>query len=117
MRLGEVGALYWSDIDEEKGVIHVRRTITRQESGQFCMGDSPKSEAGVRDIPMNEAIRTLLCQQRQREISRRPGFGQLCFPSPTGQMISHGSVNQNIRRILSGLRSRGMEIAPFTSHA
>lgn len=117
MRLGEVGALYWSDIDEEKGVIHVRRTITRGETGQFCIGDSPKSEAGVRDIPMNDAIRALLSRQHRRNISRRPGFTQLCFPSPTGGMISHGSVNQNIRRILSGLRSRGIEIAPFTSHA
>lgn len=117
MRLGEVGALYWSDIDEEKGVIRVRRTITRGETGQFCIGDSPKSEAGVRDIPINEAIRALLSRQRGRNIRRRPGFMQLCFPSPTGQMISHGSVNQNIRRILAALRGRGMEIAPFTSHA
>ena len=31
MRLGEVTALYPSDIDEEKGFIHVNKTITKNE--------------------------------------------------------------------------------------
>lgn len=54
MRLGEVGALSWNDIDEEANVIHVRRTITRTEDGIFYIGDSPKTDAGARDIPMNK---------------------------------------------------------------
>ena len=117
MRLGEVGALYWSDIDLEKQLIHVRRTITRTEDGVFFIGDSPKSQAGLRDIPINAALSDLLDRQRGRQLLRKPGFRQLCFPSPTGQMISHGSVNQNIRRILSQLDSQGISIPPFTSHA
>ena len=39
MRLGEIGALCWNDIDWENRLIHVRRTITRTEEGaffQFC---------------------------------------------------------------------------------
>lgn len=117
MRLGEVGALCWNDIDWEKQLIHVRRTITRTEDGIFVIGDSPKSPAGLRDIPMNDAILSLLRCQRQKQLNPKPGFRQLCFPSPTGQMISHGSVNQNIRRILSQLRRQGIDIQPFTSHA
>ena len=112
-----MGALYWSDIDLEKQLIHVRRTITRTEDGIFFIGDSPKSQAGLRDIPINAALSDLLDRQRGRQLLRKPGFRQLCFPSPTGQMISHGSVNQNIRRILSQLDSQGISIPPFTSHA
>ena len=117
MRLGEVGAICWSDIDFENRLIHVRRTITRTEEGVFFIGDRPKSPAGLRDIPMNDALFSLLNRQKQRQLMRKPNFRQLCFPSPTGQMISHGSVNQNIRRILSALQSQGTQIPPFTSHA
>ena len=117
MRLGEVGAICWNDIDFENRLIHVRRTITRTENGVFFIGDSPKSPAGLRDIPMNDTLCSLLDRQKRRQLPRKPNFRQLCFPSPTGQMISHGSVNQNIRRILSALRSQGIQIPPFTSHA
>lgn len=117
MRLGEIGALCWNDIDWENRLIHVRRTITRTEEGVFFIGDSPKSPAGLRDIPMNDALFSLLDRQKGRQLAEKPGFRQLCFPSPTGQMINHGSVNQNIRRILSALRSQGIQIPPFTSHA
>lgn len=125
MRLGEVGALYWSDIDEEANVIHVRRTITRTEDGIFYIGDSPKSDAGVRDIPMNAGIKKLLKQQREKQekrikqkVCQQPSKEQkLCFLSPTGQMIGHGPVNKNIRRILFQLEEKGIHMEPFTSHA
>ena len=125
MRLGEVGALYWSDIDEETNVIHVRRTITRTEDGIFYIGDSPKSDAGVRDIPMNDGIKNLLKQQKEKlEKSTRQKYCQqdgkeqiLCFQSPTGQMIGHSQVNKNIRRILHKLEEKGIHMEPFTSHA
>lgn len=125
MRLGEAGALYWSDIDKEKNVIHVRRTITRTEDGVFYIGDSPKSEAGVRDIPMTEGMKKLLEQQKKKQEKRRnqknfqqnSKYQMLCFTSPTGQMIGHGTVNKNIRRILCELDKKGIYIKPFTSHA
>ena len=125
MRLGEAGALYWSDIDKEKNVIHVRRTITRTEDGVFYIGDSPKSEAGVRDIPMTEGMKKLLEQQKKKQKKRRnqknfqqnSKYQMLCFTSPTGQMIGHGTVNKNIKRILCELDKKGVYIKPFTSHA
>lgn len=116
MRLGEVGALFWSDIDEKKRMIHVRRTITRTENGIFCIGDSPKTDAGIRDIPMNAAIEALIQQQKEKRPGR-PEFAMLCFHSPTGKMISHGAVNKNIRKILRELCNQGIVIEPFTSHA
>lgn len=125
MRLGKVGALYWSDIDEEANVIHVRRTITRTEDGICYIGDSPKSDAGVRDIPMNKGIKEILKQQREKQEKRkrqkaRPQDSKeqiLCFLSPTGKMIGHYAVNKNIRKILCKLKEKGIHIEPFTSHA
>ena len=127
MRLGEVGALYWSDIDEEKNVIHVRRTITRTEDGVYYIGDSPKSGASYRDIPMNDAIKALLRRQREKQKNlfqqkkknqhHLYQYEKMCFTSSKGQMVNHGSVNRNIRKILSGLQEQGIVIEPFTSHA
>lgn len=119
MRLGEVGALYWSDIDKEKNVIHVRRTITRTEDGIFCIGDSPKTDSGIREIPMNAAIRNVLEQAKKKwdTLQKQPRYEMLCFLSPRGLMISHGTVNKNIRIILSKLQEQGIFIEPFTSHA
>ena len=125
MRLGEVGALYWSDIDEEANVIHVRRTITRTEDGTFNIGDSPKTDAGARDIPMNKGMKEILMKQKEKhEKQKSQNVGQkvskeqrLCFLSPTGKMIGHYPVNKNIRKILCKLEEKGIYIEPFTSHA
>ena len=125
MRLGEVGALYWSDIDEEANVIHVRRTITRTEDGTFYIGDSPKTDAGARDIPMNKGMKEILMKQKEKhEKQKSQNVGQkvskeqrLCFLSPTGKMIGHYPVNKNIRKILCKLEEKGIYIEPFTSHA
>lgn len=125
MRLGEVGALYWSDSDEEANVIHVRRTITRTEDGIFYIGDSPKTDAGARDIPMNKGIKEILMKQRekheksegQKDDPQHIIEQKLCFLSPTGKMIGHYPVNKNIRKNLYKLKEKGIRMEPFTSHA
>ena len=106
MRLGEAGALYWSDIDYELNVIHVRRTITRDKKGVFVIGESTKSEAGNRDIPMNEGIREILTRQKEKNT------GKLVFISKRGYMISHSTVNREIRNVCI---STGIDV--ITSHA
>lgn len=102
----------------EKAVKTYHRALTEAEQKKFM-------DADVRDIPMNEGIKKLLKQQREKQENRiRPKNSYqdpkeqiLCFPSPTGHMIGHGSVNKNIRRILCKLEEKGIHIEPFTSHA
>lgn len=45
MRIGEVSALTWGDIDYGQNVIHVTKTVTFNEGGTMTIG-SPKSKAG-----------------------------------------------------------------------
>ena len=47
LRLGELRALRWGDVDEKAGVLHVQRSWDAIE-GEV----EPKSSAGVRDIPI-----------------------------------------------------------------
>ncbi len=59
LRLGELLALTWDDIDFKEGVLRVSRTIQRvktyKETGnksEVVIQDSPKTKAGFRSIPI-----------------------------------------------------------------
>jgi integrase len=52
LRAGEIQALRWSDVDFDRGVIHVRRSWDRK-AGPIA----PKSKAGVRKVPMATPVR------------------------------------------------------------
>lgn len=52
LRIGEVLALQNKDIDLEKNVIHISKTLTRDKNGKVIMGNNTKTFAGVRDVPI-----------------------------------------------------------------
>ncbi len=55
LRLGELQALRWEDVDFDRGVIHVRRSWDRREGPV-----DPKSSAGLRTVPLAAALREQL---------------------------------------------------------
>lgn len=62
MRIGEICALTWNDIDMDMGVIHIRKTLQRiyiRENGMShteLILDVPKSANSIRDIPMTKDL-------------------------------------------------------------
>src|SRR5690606_10452804 len=66
MRIGEICALTWEDVDTEHGVIHVRKTIQRIyviEDGKRrteLLLDSPKTKNSIREIPMSRDLLRML---------------------------------------------------------
>ena len=62
LRIGEVGALTWNDIDAEQGVIYVNKTIQRIylvgeiEKRTEVIIDTPKSKNSIREIPMTKEL-------------------------------------------------------------
>lgn len=50
MREGEICGLRWKDVDLERGVIHVRNVIAREDNR--CYEKEPKTRHGMRDIPV-----------------------------------------------------------------
>ena len=65
MRIGEICALKWEDIDLPGKIIHVRHTLQRIQT--FGTGKKtkivitePKSASSVRDIPITDCLMTLL---------------------------------------------------------
>ena len=62
LRLGEVCALRWSDIDLAEGVLRVQRTVYRINYGKRTelVLQTPKSENSVRAIPLTAKMLSLL---------------------------------------------------------
>jgi integrase len=66
IRIGEICALTWEDIDTSTGVIHIRKTIQRiyiVEDGDRhteLILDTPKTKNSIRDIPMNRDLLKML---------------------------------------------------------
>ena len=65
LRIGELCALKWSDIDLENRIIHVCRTVQRlsKEGGRSkteLVENSPKSECSRREIPVSASALALL---------------------------------------------------------
>ena len=66
IRIGEICALTWNDIDTENGIIYVRKTIQRIyiiENGSRhteLLLDTPKTKNSIREIPMTKNLLQLL---------------------------------------------------------
>lgn len=88
MRIGEIAALKWSDIDFDTNLIHVQHTYQRiqainevEKRTQLVFTDS-KTDASVRVIPIGPTLKKLLLKHKK---SSRGGFvfstnGQPCEP-------------------------------------
>lgn len=67
MRIGELAGLKWSDIDWDKNVICVRRTLNYKkydgDSGKTFHVENPKTRTSIREIPINKICSLALKKQ------------------------------------------------------
>lgn len=71
MRCGEIMGLMWKDVDMENRRLHICQNLTvvyDVENGSKVHLGTPKSEAGVRTIPISEHLTTLLENCRNEHI-------------------------------------------------
>ncbi|MCL2574887.1 MAG: site-specific integrase [Defluviitaleaceae bacterium] len=73
MRIGEISALVWSDIDFNSGFISVDKTSTRvrnRDEGATTKTkiiiSEPKTSKGTRQVPINNAVRNILLEQKKK---------------------------------------------------
>ena len=84
LRISEVCALRWNDIDFEAEILHVRSTVARVKGeGGDCATkliiDRPKTKASLRDIPISRKLMGALIslyKKRKSEyvVSKKVGF-------------------------------------------
>jgi integrase len=118
-RVGEVAALGWSDIDIEKNVIHITKTVTKSLDGKTIIGDSTKTKAGRRDIPLNDGIKAILKKQKHKMASYDGiiKFNGRIFSTMYSGIVQQNTVNKAIRDALKRLEEKGTHIEHFTCHA
>lgn len=120
-RGGEAGALQWGDIDTARGIIHIRRTVTRNEKCKFIIGDTAKTASSIRDIPINAAIREIL--DEQRELARGLSGGNAIpidgriFTAARGGILNCNVLDATIRNVLRKMEKDGIDIEYFSIHS
>ena len=110
MRVGELTGLRWQDVDMENGMISVNHTLVyynhRDELGTYFSINTPKTEAGCREIPMVAGVKEAfeMIREYQQEVGiqskvRIDGYEDFIFVNKDGNMQHHGTLNKAIKRI------------------
>lgn len=72
LRVGEMAALTWEDVDFKEGRIEINKTVNRYRKIDhgFTIGiASPKSKTSNRAIPMNSVVKTTLLKLKMQNIT------------------------------------------------
>ena len=105
MRHGEAGALTFADIVEESGSMAkaiVCKTITKAEDGQFVIGDTTKTKAGVRTVALpDEALDAVKAQRKRwmKEKGRCIQQDELIFTATDGGLCDVTNTTRACKRI------------------
>lgn len=95
-RLGEAVGVHWEDVDLERQVLHVRRTVLRVP-GQGLIAKGPKSKAGQRTLRLPLWLVAML-----RERRGRAGDGALVFPDSLGGYRDRNNIEKDFRKVREG---------------
>jgi len=109
-RIGEVLGLRWQDCDFENGIIMIDHTlIYRLQDNGKCEFHitTPKTKAGIREIPMFDEVRAALLRERLRQmkegfnLTEIDGVSGFIFTNRFGGVYSAHCVNRGIARIIA----------------
>ena len=103
LRLGEMTALTWDDIDFEKATLRVDRTA-RFSGGQWHVG-APKTQHSRRTVRLSATLVEVLRKHRQQQAETLLRSGvrptpNLVFPSPRGKYVHGRDVGRDLRKAL-----------------
>lgn len=98
MRIGEVCALRWSDIDFNNRLIHIRHTISRvyddtSKNKTKLIIDTPKTLSSQRDLPMTETLINALRRAYEKRNS-------IFVVSENEKFVSPRTFDYNFRKML-----------------
>ena len=120
-RVGEVIGLRWEDCDFAEETISINHSLLyrQKEPGGACefLVSTPKTEAGIRVIPMAaEVKRALECERElQAEVGASDividGYSNFIFTGQTGGILSPHTVNCAIERIRTAYNNMETELA------
>lgn len=105
LRVGEALALRYGDIDLIKNVINVNKTLTKDKNERVIMGDSTKTYAGIREVPIPEFIKDSIIEQM---VIAENNLDKQLFISNNGKLIDGKNVNRILKERLTKLGIEGI---------
>lgn len=112
LRVGELCALRWRDIDLENAVLHVRHSVQRipvsvEKKKTLLIMGSPKSESSLRDIPIPSFISKVFEQKKNEEGVFENDF---VFRGRKNGYRDPRTMQQRITSICSGMEIEGVHM-------
>ena len=96
MRIGEILALTLDNIDLDKNIININKTLTKNEIGQAILGKTTKTYNSCREIPVTNLFKSNLENAMKNYI---PNKNKLLFVHPSGNIIAPTTINTSFKRI------------------
>jgi len=105
LRIGETLALKNTDIDFRNQKAHISRTLTKDVKGNVIMGETTKTYAGTRIVPIPQHIYLYVLEQMK--IGEKNN-DRLLFKPPINTYVDRENVNQMLKKVLKPLGIEGI---------
>lgn len=119
LRVGEVTGLRWCDINLNENLIDVNHTLVyynHAENGCYFNINTPKTKAGVRNVPMLEFVKQAFIEERKYQMAngircnvKIDGYTDFIFVNRFGATQHQGTLNKALRRIIRDCNDEVLE--------
>lgn len=128
VRCGEAIGLTWKDVDFKKREISVNhQLIYKKKNGKYGFyADTPKTDAGIRIIPMTREVYRALLDQREQQLARGwktsvciDGYEDFVFSTKNKNPVMPSAVNNLLLNIVNGYNrseEKQMQIPHISAH-
>lgn len=108
MRIGEALGITWDDCDFDNGIIHVTHALLYkvcEDGGYKYRISAPKTEAGIREIPMFDEVKVALLRERDKKHGSGQkkfvvdGYSGFVFLNNNGQVYTQSFIYDVIQGI------------------
>ena len=105
LRVGELCALMWEDIDLDNNVIKISKSANRvnnydetAETKTHIIISKVKTESGERDVPLSNKARDILLHQQKHKTS------MFVFPSSVGTILQQRNIRREMKVITDEIK-------------
>ena len=121
VRVSELVGLRWEDVDMENSIISINHNMVyyqRSEGKCYFSVTTPKTAAGVREIPMLPKVKQAFLEEKkyQEEVGIKcnasvDGYTDFIFLNRFGNAHNSQTINRSIKRIVFAANEEEMELA------
>lgn len=112
MRIGEILALTPNDIDLDNKLIHISKTLTKDQNGKVKIGETTKTYTSNRDIPITTLLESILKDSMTNYI---PNKNNLLFCHLNGSIIAPATINSQFKKICKNANIKVIETKKKTT--